>query len=76
MQAVELLVAIYMVSFNESHRAALSNYQIAYNKLFWFQSVISIGTQDTRLCGLRCTSGDVSMEEEGIWGASDFHGAH
>ncbi|KAF8440770.1 armadillo-type protein, partial [Boletus edulis BED1] len=70
--AAELLAGTCMVSFDEGHRAvlaALSEYRIAYNELFRFQSFVS---------ALKIPDSDVdsvipgvtfSTEEEGIWEA-------
>ncbi|KAG9318981.1 armadillo-type protein [Chiua virens] len=77
--AAELLAAIWMVSFDEGHRAvmaALSEYRIAYNELFRFQSLVSVlMTSDSAESAMSEVT--FPMEEEGSgklgqysWGSS------
>ena len=69
--AAELLAAICMVSFDEGHRAvlaAMSEYRIAYNELFRFQSLVSAfkipDSVDSAVSEVT-----FAMEEEGVWEA-------
>ena len=69
--AAELLAAICMVSFDEGHRAvlaALSEYRIAYNELFRFQSLVT-ALRIPDFVDFAVPETMFSMQEEGVWEA-------
>ncbi|KAF9232167.1 hypothetical protein BU15DRAFT_55302 [Melanogaster broomeanus] len=71
--AAELLAATCMVLFDEGHRAvlaALSEYRIAYNELFRFQSLVAaLKLPDSQIGEPAAPEVTMPAEEEGTWEA-------